>query len=51
MSFEGKTVLVTGAAGNLGKAVCAAFSEAGASIVLIGQDEKVLNDRGRQRRW
>jgi len=35
MSFEGKTVMVTGAAGNLGRAVADAFSGLGASLVLI----------------
>jgi NAD(P)-dependent dehydrogenase (short-subunit alcohol dehydrogenase family) len=35
MSFEGKTVMVTGAAGNLGRAVTDAFSGLGASLVLI----------------
>lgn len=42
MSFEGKTVLVTGAAGNLGRAVCAAFAAAGASLVLMDRDEQSL---------
>src|SRR5262245_39970996 len=35
MSFEGKTVMVTGAAGNLGRAVADAFSGLGANLVLI----------------
>lgn len=35
MSFEGKTVVVTGAAGNLGRAVADAFSGLGARLVLI----------------
>lgn len=42
MSFEGKTVLVTGAAGKLGIAVCAAFAGAGASLVLTDRDEQGL---------
>jgi len=35
MSFENQTVMVTGAAGNLGKAVAAAFASQGARLVLI----------------
>jgi len=54
MSFKDKTVLITGAAGTLGRAVAAAFASAGASLVLVdiseaglaaaypGQDEKRL---------
>ncbi|HEX9571129.1 MAG TPA: SDR family NAD(P)-dependent oxidoreductase [Burkholderiales bacterium] len=50
MTFEGKTCLVTGAAGNLGRAVAAAFASTGAALVLLGRDEKslrtVLGNRG-----
>ena len=42
MTFEGKTCLITGAAGNLGRAVAGAFASAGASLVLIDLDDKVL---------
>src|SRR5438132_13893016 len=42
VTFEGKTCLITGAAGNLGRAVAAAFASAGASLVLIDLDDKVL---------
>lgn len=46
MNFKGKTVMVTGAAGNLGAAVAEAFSGLGASLVLIdvkgGGNEKGL---------
>ncbi|HYU70047.1 MAG TPA: SDR family NAD(P)-dependent oxidoreductase [Burkholderiales bacterium] len=42
MTFEGKTCLITGAAGNLGRAVAAAFASNGASLVLIDLDDKVL---------
>ena len=35
MKFQGKVCLVTGAAGNLGRAVAAAFSAAGASLLLM----------------
>jgi len=35
VKFQGKVCLVTGAAGNLGRAVAAAFSAAGASLLLM----------------
>ena len=35
MKFQGKVCLVTGAAGNLGRAVAAAFAAAGASLLLM----------------
>jgi NAD(P)-dependent dehydrogenase (short-subunit alcohol dehydrogenase family) len=35
MSFENETVMVTGAAGNLGQAVAAAFASQGARLVLL----------------
>jgi NAD(P)-dependent dehydrogenase (short-subunit alcohol dehydrogenase family) len=35
MSFKGQTVMITGAAGNLGQAVSAAFAAAGANLVLL----------------
>src|SRR6476646_6887222 len=36
MEFSGQTVIVTGAAGNLGRAVVDAFAAAGANLVLAG---------------
>ena len=42
MTFEAKTCLITGAAGNLGRAVGAAFASAGASLVLLGRELKNL---------
>jgi len=42
VKFEGKVCLVTGAAGNLGRAVAAAFASAGASLVLMDLDDKSL---------
>ena len=36
MRFAGKTVIVTGAAGNLGSAVAKRFAEEGASVALFG---------------
>ena len=35
MTLENRTVIVTGAAGNLGKAVAAAFADQGANLVLV----------------
>ncbi len=42
MTFEGKVCLITGAAGNLGRAVAASFASAGASLILVDLDDKVL---------
>lgn len=42
MSFKDQTVIVTGAAGNLGRAVAAAFARAGANLVLIDLNEDAL---------
>ena len=44
MRFEGKTVFITGAAGNLGKAVGAAFQDAGGNVVLVDVDAQALID-------
>ena len=43
MNFHNKVVLVTGAAGNLGRAVAKKFGEAGASLVLFDIDQKALD--------
>jgi NAD(P)-dependent dehydrogenase (short-subunit alcohol dehydrogenase family) len=40
--FEGKTCLVTGAAGNLGRAVAGAFASAGATLLLMDHDDQGL---------
>lgn len=37
MNFDDKTVLITGAAGNLGRAVAQAFADQGARLALIGR--------------
>lgn len=42
MNFDGKTCLVTGAAGNLGRAVADAFAANGASLVLVDHNEETL---------
>ena len=44
MTFDGKVALITGAAGNLGRAVGAAFHASGASVVLVDVDARALND-------
>ncbi|MCU0618295.1 MAG: SDR family oxidoreductase [Gemmatimonadaceae bacterium] len=40
--FAGRTVLVTGAAGHLGRALADAFAELGASLVLVDRDAVAL---------
>ena len=42
MEFRDRTVLVTGAAGNLGRAVAQAFAARGASLVLLDQRREAL---------
>ncbi|MEQ8968133.1 MAG: SDR family oxidoreductase [Azospirillaceae bacterium] len=42
LDLSGRTVLVAGAAGNLGRACAAAFAEAGASLVLVDRDRAAL---------
>lgn len=41
--FEGKTVLITGAAGNLGKAVAEAFAARGARLALVERTREKLD--------
>jgi NAD(P)-dependent dehydrogenase (short-subunit alcohol dehydrogenase family) len=42
MDFRGRTAFITGAAGNLGRAVAAAFAERGATLVLVDQRHDAL---------
>ncbi len=42
MRIDGKVALITGAAGNLGRATAEAFAAAGARLVLLDLDAKVL---------
>ena len=42
MDFENRTVMVTGAAGNLGRAVADAFAQRGANLVLVDLKQDAL---------
>jgi NAD(P)-dependent dehydrogenase (short-subunit alcohol dehydrogenase family) len=42
VTFEGRICLITGAAGNLGRAVASAFASAGASLLLMDRDDQAL---------
>jgi NAD(P)-dependent dehydrogenase (short-subunit alcohol dehydrogenase family) len=42
MDFAHRTVIVTGAAGNLGRAVAAAFADRGANLVLVDRSDEAL---------
>jgi NAD(P)-dependent dehydrogenase (short-subunit alcohol dehydrogenase family) len=44
MTFKGQTVMITGAAGNLGRAVSAAFAAAGADLVLLDLNGDALGE-------
>ncbi|QEZ43982.1 SDR family NAD(P)-dependent oxidoreductase [Cupriavidus oxalaticus] len=46
MNFNGKNVLVTGARGNLGRAVAHAFAQAGARVVLLDRHDAPLPEVG-----
>ncbi|MGH8461462.1 MAG: SDR family NAD(P)-dependent oxidoreductase [Stenotrophobium sp.] len=43
MGFDNKVVMITGAAGNLGQAVAAAFAAAGAQLALVDLSDAVLH--------
>ena len=42
MNFKDRTVMVTGAAGNLGQALAAAFAQQGARLVLLGRQTEAM---------
>lgn len=44
MAFSGKTVLITGGAGGIGRAIARAFARDGATVVLAGRDVTALAD-------
>ncbi len=45
MEFSNHTVIVTGAAGNLGRAVVKQFADSGANLVLVGLRKEKLTER------
>ncbi|MEO6916388.1 MAG: SDR family NAD(P)-dependent oxidoreductase, partial [Chitinophagaceae bacterium] len=47
-SLTGKVIVVTGATGILGEAFVHAIAAAGASVVMLGRNEEVGNDRMNQ---
>ncbi|MEU5990301.1 SDR family oxidoreductase [Spirillospora sp. NPDC047418] len=44
MTFSGKTVLITGGAGGIGRAIAHAFAREGGTVVLAGRDVAALAD-------
>jgi NAD(P)-dependent dehydrogenase (short-subunit alcohol dehydrogenase family) len=42
MDFDGRTVMITGAAGNLGRALADAFAQRGANLVLVDLKKEAL---------
>jgi NAD(P)-dependent dehydrogenase (short-subunit alcohol dehydrogenase family) len=42
MSLEGRTAVVTGAGGGIGRAIAVEFAQAGAKLVLVGRTEATL---------
>jgi NAD(P)-dependent dehydrogenase (short-subunit alcohol dehydrogenase family) len=44
MEFANRTVVVTGAAGNLGRAVAAAFAARGANLALLDRSDELLHN-------
>ena len=45
MSFKNQTIVITGAAGNLGSAVAKTFYEANARVVLVDAKGELLDRR------
>src|SRR6266852_1632560 len=44
MSFNGKTIIVTGSTSGIGRAAAEAFGREGASVVVVGRKEDVLTE-------
>src|SRR5688500_5764360 len=47
-SLQGKSALVTGGSGGIGRALAVALSEAGAAVAVHGRDEQDLEETRRQ---
>ena len=45
LSFSNRTVMVTGAGGNLGRAVATAFAERGANLALVDVQRERASSR------
>ena len=43
LNFKGKTVLITGATGGIGKGICKLFQQQGAQLAIVGRDEAKLD--------
>ena len=44
LKFDRKTVLITGAAGHIGRKFCEDFSTLGGRCILVDKDRKILDD-------
>jgi len=44
LNFEGKTLLITGATGGIGRSICKLFQKQGAQLAIVGRDINKLND-------
>jgi 3-oxoacyl-[acyl-carrier protein] reductase len=55
LGFEGKTVVVTGATSNIGRAVALDMASEGAKVVVVGRDaaagERVVTDAKGRGPW
>lgn len=46
--FSGKTVIVTGSAGGIGKAIASSFSESGAKVIIADYNEKLGKETAKE---
>ena len=44
LNFKGKTVLITGATGGIGKGICKLFQKQGAQLAIVGRDAAKLEE-------
>src|SRR5207249_4961335 len=42
MTLEGRTAVITGAGGGIGRAIAVGFADAGAKLVLVGRNKEML---------